>query len=147
MQKAIHQTWFFERTPQEVWEYLTDAALLEQWLMKNDFKPVVGHKFSFLSVRGKDCETGGVSYCEVREVTPYSRLQYSWRTNALSDGQPYDSMVTWTLAPTTKGTKLELLHDGFATAADRDGHEHGWSLFGTKLVELLNNKVNEPNHA
>ncbi|MBS1596173.1 MAG: SRPBCC domain-containing protein [Bacteroidetes bacterium] len=147
MQKAIHQTWFFERTPIEVWAYLTDAALLEQWLMKNDFKPEVGHKFSFQSIRGKDCETGGISYCEVQEVTPYSRLSYSWRTQALGDGQYYDSMVTWTLSPTAKGTKLELLHDGFVAAADRDGHDHGWSLFGTKFVELLNTKANDHVHA
>ena len=32
--------------PQEkIWRALTQAPLIDQWLMSNDFQPVVGHKF------------------------------------------------------------------------------------------------------
>ena len=29
--------------PEKVWRALTQGALIEEWLMKNDFQPVVGH--------------------------------------------------------------------------------------------------------
>ena len=33
--------------PEKIWRALTESALIEDWLMKNDFRPVVGHKFNF----------------------------------------------------------------------------------------------------
>ena len=34
--------------PQEkIWRALTEGKLMEEWLMKNDFQPVVGHRFDF----------------------------------------------------------------------------------------------------
>ena len=31
--------------PEKLWRALTQPHLIEEWLMKNDFKPVVGHSF------------------------------------------------------------------------------------------------------
>ena len=31
--------------PEKIWRALTQPRLIEEWLMKNDFKPVVGHRF------------------------------------------------------------------------------------------------------
>ena len=31
--------------PEKIWRALTQPHLIEEWLMKNDFKPVVGHRF------------------------------------------------------------------------------------------------------
>ncbi len=33
--------------PEKVWRALTQSALIEDWLMPNDFEPRVGHKFNF----------------------------------------------------------------------------------------------------
>jgi uncharacterized protein YndB with AHSA1/START domain len=33
--------------PERIWRALTQGLLLEEWLMENDFQPVVGHRFSF----------------------------------------------------------------------------------------------------
>ena len=33
--------------PEKIWRALTQGPLIEQWLMKNDFQPVVGHRFNF----------------------------------------------------------------------------------------------------
>ena len=33
--------------PEKIWRALTQSPLIEEWLMKNDFRPVVGHKFNF----------------------------------------------------------------------------------------------------
>ena len=34
-------------SPEKIWRALTQSALIEQWLMTNDFQPVVGHRFNF----------------------------------------------------------------------------------------------------
>jgi uncharacterized protein YndB with AHSA1/START domain len=36
--------------PEKIWRALTQPHLIEEWLMKNDFKPVVDHRF--ISSRG-----------------------------------------------------------------------------------------------
>jgi uncharacterized protein YndB with AHSA1/START domain len=35
--------------PEKVWRALTQGRLIEAWLMKNDFQPVAGHRFSLRS--------------------------------------------------------------------------------------------------
>jgi len=52
--------------PEKIWRALTQPHLIEEWLMKNDFKPVVGHRFN---LRG---DWGGVLDCE---VSPSSRTK------------------------------------------------------------------------
>ena len=59
-------------TPEKVWRALTRGPLIEEWLMKNDFRPVVGHKFNF---RAKPMpQWNGVVDCEVLIVEPNKRL-------------------------------------------------------------------------
>jgi uncharacterized protein YndB with AHSA1/START domain len=41
MSKIIKHQFFFPHPPQAVWDYLTKPELMEQWLMKNDFQPIV----------------------------------------------------------------------------------------------------------
>ena len=36
----------FPHAPEKLWRALTQPHLIEEWLMKNDFKPAVGHRFS-----------------------------------------------------------------------------------------------------
>jgi uncharacterized protein YndB with AHSA1/START domain len=33
--------------PERVWRALSQGPLIEEWLMENDFQPVVGHRFNF----------------------------------------------------------------------------------------------------
>jgi uncharacterized protein YndB with AHSA1/START domain len=35
--------------PEKIWRALTQGALIKEWLMDNDLKPVVGHEFKFRS--------------------------------------------------------------------------------------------------
>ncbi|XZF15504.1 SRPBCC family protein [Chitinophagaceae bacterium MMS25-I14] len=132
--KAVKHTWFFNQPQQEVWNHLTTPELLEQWLMKNDFLPVVGHKFYFVG----ECEGNHKTYCEVTEITPYSRVAYSWLANSMKDGKPYTSMVVWTLTPKNDGTELQLVHDGFTVLEDAQAHNDGWTRIGQKMVQQLN---------
>jgi uncharacterized protein YndB with AHSA1/START domain len=32
--------------PEKIWRALTEGSLMELWLMKNDFQPVVGYRFT-----------------------------------------------------------------------------------------------------
>jgi hypothetical protein len=65
--------------------------------MKNDFKPVVGHRFN---LRG---DWGGALDCEVLAVEPNRTLSYTW--NFAHDDAAYNlkSVVTFTLTPTSTG--------------------------------------------
>ena len=54
--------------PEKVWRALTQTALLEDWLMKNDFKPTVGARFAFRTQPMP--HWNGVVDCEVLAVEP-----------------------------------------------------------------------------
>ena len=58
--------------------------------MKNDFKPVVDHRFKFRA------DWGAVD-CQVMAVEPNKTLSYTWAAYGL------ESVVTWTLTPTARG--------------------------------------------
>lgn len=132
MQKEIKQTWHFNQSPQEVWEYLTKPELIEQWLMKSDFQPIPGHKFCFTSPNGME------HYCEVLEIKPFTRLSYTWQRKSAKDGNPFNSKVVWTLTPKDNGTELLLVHNGFAAIEDYTQHNKGWAMLVPRMAELLN---------
>jgi uncharacterized protein YndB with AHSA1/START domain len=109
--------------PEKIWRALTQGALIEEWLMKNDFQPAVGHRFSFRStpVPGWD----GVINSEVLVIEPNARLSYSWGTMGTI------STVTWTLTPTKAGTHLRMEQTGFRSEQDAayKGATYGWTKF------------------
>src|ERR1700753_611113 len=86
--------------PEKIWRALTQPHLIEAWLMKNDFEPVVGRGFT---LRG---DWGSVD-CEVRTLEPNKTLSYTWDAMGLA------SVVTWTLTPTSTGTHLRMEQSGF----------------------------------
>lgn len=99
--------------PSKVWRALTDADLLSVWLMPNDIRAEVGHRFTF---RGQPRPGwDGIIHCEVLEVVLEQRLVYSWRggSSQQDTANHLDTVVAWTLMPTAEGTKLLLEHSGF----------------------------------
>jgi uncharacterized protein YndB with AHSA1/START domain len=93
--------------PERIWRALTQPHLMEEWLMKNDFAPVVGHRFNLSG------NWGGVLDCEVLAVEPDKTLSYTW--NHAHEDPAYDlqSVVTFTLTPTPTGTRLRVEQAGF----------------------------------
>ena len=83
--------------PEKLWRALTQPHLIEEWLMKNDFSPVVGHRFN---LRG---EWGGVLDCEVLEVEPNKMLSYTWNFAHADAAYNLRSVVIFTLTPTGTG--------------------------------------------
>ncbi|MGB9171022.1 MAG: SRPBCC family protein, partial [Bradyrhizobium sp.] len=103
------------------------------WLMKNDFKPTVGHHFN---LRG---EWGGVLDCEVLAIEPNKTLSYTW--NFAHDDAAYNltSVVTFTLTPTGTGTRLRMEQSGFRADQPKafGGAKFGWQKFLENLGQLL----------
>jgi uncharacterized protein YndB with AHSA1/START domain len=137
MQKDIKQTWHFHQSPKEVWDYLTRPELIEQWLMKSDFKPIVGQKFQFTFTPKPDSKYQGTVNCEVLEIKPFTKLSYSWK-GSTKDGRKFNSIIVWTLVPKENGTELQLQHSGFNVLEDILNHASGWSICLKRFEELIN---------
>ena len=112
--------------PEKIWRALTEGALIEEWLMKNDFKPVVDHRFNLRA------DWGSVD-CQVLTVEPNATLSYTWAAYGL------ETVVTWTLTPTRTGTHLRMEQSGFRSAenAAYKGATQGWQMFIGKLEHVL----------
>jgi uncharacterized protein YndB with AHSA1/START domain len=117
--------------PEKIWRALTQPHLIEEWLMKNDFMPVVGHRFN---LRG---DWGGVLDCEVLAIEPHKTLSYTWNFDDASNG--LKSVVTWTLTPTRGGTHLRMEQSGFRPDQPQNyqGAKYGWQQFFAKLEQIL----------
>lgn len=111
--------------PEKVWQALTRSHLIEDWLMRNDFRPVVGHRFQFRATPVPGWS--GVTNCEVLEVDEPHRLTYSWGDGTESDSG-LKTMVTWTLTATDGGTRVRMEHSGFRPQDERGykGMGGGW---------------------
>jgi uncharacterized protein YndB with AHSA1/START domain len=119
--------------PEKLWRALTQPHLIEEWLMKNDFKPVVGHGFK---LRG---EWGGVLDCEVLAVEPNRTLSYTWDFKHEDAAYDLKSVVTFTLTPTDTGTHLRVEQAGFRPDQKQafGGANAGWRTFLANLEEVL----------
>ena len=112
--------------PEKIWRALTQSPLIEQWLMKNDFMPVVGHRFNLRA------DWGAVD-CQVLAVEPNKTLSYTWAAFDLK------SVVTWTLTPTSTGTHLRMEQSGFRPDQRQAYHgaKGGWQRFFATLEQVL----------
>ena len=139
----IAHKWFFNQTPEQVWEYLVNPDLIEKWLMKNDFQPVQGHQFRFTARPMPQMNFDGIIYCTVMEVERPNKLVYTWKGGPGDGTINLDSIVTWTLSPKEGGTELELLHDGFKhmdTMMIIQAMNEGWQKNVNKIKALLENE-------
>jgi uncharacterized protein YndB with AHSA1/START domain len=98
--------------PARIWRALTSAPLIAEWLMKNDFKPHVGHRFNFRATPIPGM-WNGCTDCEVFEVDEPRRLVYSWDASGEEAEAGLKSIVTWTLTPRDGGTLVRMEHSGF----------------------------------
>jgi uncharacterized protein YndB with AHSA1/START domain len=106
MKRDLHFEMTYPHPREHVWRAITSPEAMSQWLMKNDFQPLVGHKFQFHTKPAPGFD--GIVNCEVLEVASPERLVYTWK------GGGVDTVLTWTLYEVPKGTKLVLDHTGFA---------------------------------
>jgi uncharacterized protein YndB with AHSA1/START domain len=115
----------------KVWRALTEGPLIKEWLMDNDFQPLVGHSFNFRSTPVPNWN--GVIESEVLVVEPDKTLSYSWNTLGL------ESMVVWTLIATSGGTLVRMEHSGFRPDQEfaYKGATYGWQNFIGRLEAVV----------
>ncbi len=102
---SIEVDQYLPHRPAKVWRALTDRDRLAAWLMHSDFAPIVGHRFTFRTEPRAGFD--GVVHCQVLDLEPERLMRWSWAGGTL------DSVVTWTLRPEGRGTRLFLRHEGF----------------------------------
>jgi uncharacterized protein YndB with AHSA1/START domain len=118
---------------EKLWRALTQPHLIEEWLMKNDFKAQVGHHFK---LRG---DWGGTLDCEVLTLEPHRSLSYTWNFAHADAAYALQSVVTFTLTPTNRGTHLRMEQAGFRREQKQayGGAKLGWQQFFGKLEQVL----------
>lgn len=111
---------------EKIWRALTQPHLIEEWLMKNDFQPVPGHRFELRA------DWGSVA-CRVLAIEPNKTLSYTWEANGL------ESVVTWTLTQAGAGTLLRMEQSGFRRDQEQayQGARFGWQRFFGALEQVL----------
>ena len=116
---------------EKVWRALTQGPLIKEWLMANDFQPLVGHQFKFRSTPMPNWN--GVIDCEVLAVEPNQKLSYSWSSLGLV------SVVVWSLVATSGGMLLRMEQSGFRPdqEAAYQGANYGWQKFIGNLERVV----------
>ena len=127
----------FPHPPEKLWRALTESSLLAQWMMENNFEPVVGQRFQFRADPMPNWN--GVVDCKVLVVDPPLRLSYTW--SPTSDGP--QMVVLLTLTPADGGTHLRMEHSGFRPDQQQayGGAKYGWQNFFNHLEQVLNGGV------
>ena len=112
--------------PEKLWRALTQPHLIEEWLMKTDFRPSVGEAFTFTA------QWGAVEG-KVLAIEPERSISYSWNAMGL------ESVVTWTLTPTSTGTRLRMEQAGFGPENEMAfrGASAGWPRYFGALEDVL----------
>jgi uncharacterized protein YndB with AHSA1/START domain len=107
MKTDIDATVTYPHPVDQVWAALTSSEALATWFMPNDFKPVVGHHFTFRTRPARAMGFDGIVRCEVLELAPPRRMVWSWA------GGNIDTTVTFTLEESPGGTRLRMHQVGF----------------------------------
>jgi uncharacterized protein YndB with AHSA1/START domain len=127
----------FAHAPEKLWRALTQPHLMQEWLMKNDFAPQVGHRFKLTG------DWGGVLDCVVLEIEPNRTLSYTWDFVHEDAAYNLKSVVTFTLEPTATGTRLRMEQAGFRPEQKQafGGAHAGWKQFLDKLDSVLAKEI------
>jgi uncharacterized protein YndB with AHSA1/START domain len=123
--------------PEKIWRALTQPHLVEEWLMKNDFQPVVGSRFNFRAQ--PQAHWNGVTDCEVVAVEPNKLLSYTWNSSGDEASNGLKTVVTWTLSASGAGTHLRMEQSGFRHDQQQNyqGAKYGWQKFLAALEQVI----------
>jgi uncharacterized protein YndB with AHSA1/START domain len=129
----------FPHSPEVLWKTLTTPEMMGRWLKMpaTGFEAVEGKRFTYQTSPAGDWD--GVIQCQVLDVVPNERLAYSWQggheTN-IGYGSRLETVVTFTLTKTDRGTRVRLVHSGFVLPRNETAFRNmsdGW----TKVVHTI----------
>lgn len=122
---TIKQTYLINASPAEVWRALTDPDMIELWSDADaEFEPVVGAEYALWD---------GSIVGEIVEVVPRQKLVQTWQPD---NWERDDSVVTFTLTPVGKKTRVDLLHESVEDS-DYEGTNEGWDVYYLGAIKRL----------
>jgi len=133
----------FPVTRERLYNAWTDPAEVRHWfgpegLSVLDVQMDLRVGGSYL-IKVKGCEGAGTMTAvgEFREVTPPSKVEYTWRVDGDTDWDGLESIVTVEFHEKAGGSELCLTHRGFPSEESRNRHEQGWSGTLEKLARRV----------
>ena len=131
-------------SPERVFEAWTAAEQVKRWTCPDPVADVdvdvdlrVGGQYSIrMHVEGGPF----TAYGTYREVDPPRRLVYTWGWKEEGHAMEVETLVTVEFLPIEGGTEIRLIHSGFPTPDDRDGHREGWKICVGRIAELVGAK-------
>ncbi len=127
--------------PERVFALWTEPDQLVKWwgpegyqvpAIAMDVRPGGSWRTTMIGTDGVTRIVSGV----YRAIEPPRRLVMTWGWHDDKGGRGHETEITVTFAPAPGGTKLVLLQKEFATKAERDGHNAGWSSSFDKLARI-----------
>ncbi len=143
MQPSLQVRRLIKANRARVFDAWTKPELMKQWLggqpcritsCKMDVR--VGGAYTFNVQKSPDApvtQLGGV----YREVTPPSRLVFTWDGGCGGDAGKIDSLVTVDLAEKDGGTEVCITHERFPDADTCARHNQGWTASLDAMEKLL----------
>jgi uncharacterized protein YndB with AHSA1/START domain len=122
--EQVYMAWL---DPVVIAKYMTMGPDMQARDVRND--PRVGGRF-FFNMVGERANPHQGTYTE---LTPYTRIAFTWETPWSASG----SRVDLTLTPVAGGTEVVLTHVKFVSEQSRDGHLKGWAGILERLDGLV----------
>jgi glutathione S-transferase len=134
----VHVSRFIRAPRERVFAAWTEAEQMQRWMGPPNFTCIetesdlrAGGRYRVV-MRGTPPPRDGQPSQEITstvtgeyfEVRPPEFVRYSWNPT-WSPGE--QSVVTLRLSEENGGTRLELVHEGFATIESANGHNQGWN--------------------
>lgn len=123
----------FPHPMERVWAAISSADAIAEWLFTCDFRPEIGHKFTFRTTPPEGSTWRGWTDIEVLEFSPPTRMVWAWESAEIDT----PTRVIFELETVDGGTKLSLSHVGDSTADDITSVSGGWPVKLDALVDYL----------
>lgn len=132
----------FKAPRERVFAAFTSAEAVSQWFgpvpdeiaeCENDFR--VGGRYRFkVNCSG---EEPSIAIGVYREITPPSKIVYTWKWENDEDWANVESLVTFEFKAVGDETEMHFTHTGFPSDESRKNHTHGWEASFKKLAGMM----------
>jgi len=132
----------FAATPERVFAAWTKPEQMRRWFgsekcrlnsIEMDFRIGGAYRYTTCSEQHGEISVRG----EFREITPPSKLVYTWQWEDDADWAEHASLITVEFIDLGGATELRLTHEQIPTAESCANHEVGWTDSLAKLAKLL----------
>lgn len=133
--KLVEKRLFIDAPPTRVYELLTDAELLVEWMAPRvELDPRPGGVVAWTHVNGDSV------FGTFVELTPHRRIvfTYGWDREDV-EIPPGSTTVEIDLRPCGGGTELHLVHRGLS-APMADAHAGGWDNYLARLAAVAEDR-------